>query len=388
MRPEKHTQATSTSGTPPKEVKLLEQIVPYAIHHRLTQNPHLCVASKVTSPGIRCSSRGPSGSIDVIIKDISKCNVATNPTVLLGHIERLARAVMCGTHRNSALSKKRQDQLRILVASFSKSRAEDYTDFQAWIDNITALSSSPIAKDLIKTATRVEHGVAPSRSRKAAGELSLQPATETTTAKATDAVLHIPKFLPYQPKSTRSLSVPDALREELFKPLKPTDKKEGFIYIFWDKEHFGKLKIGRTVNLERRLKEWDRDCGRQHSYHPAITRGELPTIPHYSRVERLMHIELKERRRQRHCEKCNRNHQEWFEVGDALVMRVFQKWRDWITQEPYALNTHTGEWVLRPEIAETLAEVCEPVHIDSTSRSPPRVRAVKTHKRKPKRRTI
>ena len=142
------------------------------------------------------------------------------------------------------------------------------------------------------------------------------------------------------------------------------------------------LKIGRTNDLERRLKEWNQDCGRTHAYHPAIVRGELPEIPHVSRVERLIHLELKDCRKQRFCANCNKNHQEWFKVAYALALEVFQKWQKWIVQKPYALDARTGEWVLRPEMMDTLSQVCQPVSIESKPQSPRQGRAARKGKRK------
>lgn len=133
----------------------------------------------------------------------------------------------------------------------------------------------------------------------------------------------------------------------------------GFIYLFWDKQHFGKLKIGFTKNIERRLKEWNRRCGREHSYLNHDNRSGAQ-MPHVHRVEKLIHTELKEYRQKRKFEGCGKNHHEWLHEGEVHAVKVAQKWQEWMMQEPYAVNEH-GEWELKPGMEDTLGSVCEPL---------------------------
>jgi hypothetical protein len=65
-----------------------------------------------------------------------------------------------------------------------------------------------------------------------------------------------------------------------------------------------------------------------------------------------------------------------------LALKVFQKWQDWITQEPYMFDVRTGEWVLRPDMMETLSQVCEPVSPELIKQPPLRKRAANNGKRK------
>ena len=93
------------------------------------------------------------------------------------------------------------------------------------------------------------------------------------------------------------LSVTEALDCVIKKPLGPRDLKKGFIYIFWEVGQLGMVKIGYTDNRERRLKHWSTCCKREYAYHKATSDNKLAEIPHMSRVEELMHIELKEYQR-------------------------------------------------------------------------------------------
>lgn len=118
------------------------------------------------------------------------------------------------------------------------------------------------------------------------------------------------------------------------------------------------LKIGRANNVQRRMNEWKRQCGynlsliRYYPYQPSSPahspaasprRGSAPPsppvprkVPHASRVERLIHIELAEFRAKESgkCEACGREHREWFEVEARRekikeVDSVVKRWVDW-----------------------------------------------------------
>jgi hypothetical protein len=106
------------------------------------------------------------------------------------------------------------------------------------------------------------------------------------------------------------------------------------------------LKIGRATNVQRRLNEWQRQCGYNLSlirYYPYIPSsspgGEVERkVPHSHKVERLVHIELIGRglrvADREKCEACGREHREWFEVeasrsAVADVDDVVRRWSDW-----------------------------------------------------------
>jgi hypothetical protein len=110
------------------------------------------------------------------------------------------------------------------------------------------------------------------------------------------------------------------------------------------------LKIGRAQNVQRRLNQWTRQCGynlsliRYYPYHSTTLSdtnvNELPRtprkVPNAHKVERLIHIELNEKRAQGSgkCKVCGREHREWFEVaasrdGVKVVDEVVRRWVDW-----------------------------------------------------------
>jgi len=138
------------------------------------------------------------------------------------------------------------------------------------------------------------------------------------------------------------------------------------------------LKIGRASNVQRRLNEWTRQCNynlsliRYYPYHPSspatpsqapsplpspsarpspsrrglstpMTSAQAPDtagadqprkVPHAHRVERLIHIELADKRVKRLCVGCGKEHREWFEVeasreGVRGVDAVVRRWVGW-----------------------------------------------------------
>ncbi|KAK3906403.1 meiotically up-regulated gene 113-domain-containing protein [Staphylotrichum tortipilum] len=109
------------------------------------------------------------------------------------------------------------------------------------------------------------------------------------------------------------------------------------------------LKIGRATNVQRRLNEWQRQCGYDLSlvrYYPYVPSSDdtataeevARKVPHSHKVERLVHIELAGRGMRvadrEKCEACGREHREWFEVEASRaavkeVDEVVRRWADW-----------------------------------------------------------
>jgi hypothetical protein len=129
------------------------------------------------------------------------------------------------------------------------------------------------------------------------------------------------------------------------------------------------LKIGRANNVTRRMNEWQRQCGYALSlvrWYPYVSSSAAPSpapsspgrnhgrsasasrpdagrressglvrkVPCVKRVERLIHLELAERRITKNCEVCGREHREWFEVdgtekGVKGVDETVRRWVAW-----------------------------------------------------------
>ena len=137
------------------------------------------------------------------------------------------------------------------------------------------------------------------------------------------------------------------------------------------------LKIGRASNVHRRMNEWTRQCNHHVSlirFYPYLptspsspspsythplhystsppTSSTFPTsytrpspnlvpspttprkVPHAHKVERLIHLELADKRVKRGCSTCGKEHREWFEVdgtrdGVKGVDEVVRRWVRW-----------------------------------------------------------
>lgn len=111
------------------------------------------------------------------------------------------------------------------------------------------------------------------------------------------------------------------------------------------------LKIGRAANVQRRMNQWQRQCGydiemlRYYPYSGGLSDGKATSAPgrtprltpHCRRVERLIHIELAGmglRADLTSCDACGRDHREWFEVeatreGVRKVDDVIRRWVSW-----------------------------------------------------------
>lgn len=111
------------------------------------------------------------------------------------------------------------------------------------------------------------------------------------------------------------------------------------------------LKIGRAANVQRRLNQWQRQCGHEVEilrYYPYLpgsqeSSGVVPHMTqHVHRVERLVHIELTGmglKKEAAKCDACGREHREWFEVeatreGIKAVDGVIRRWIEWDETNP------------------------------------------------------
>ncbi|KAI4152491.1 MAG: hypothetical protein L6R39_001797 [Caloplaca ligustica] len=114
------------------------------------------------------------------------------------------------------------------------------------------------------------------------------------------------------------------------------------------------LKIGRASNVQRRMNEWTRQCGynlsliRFYPYIPSSAQSPSPRasnsppspqvsprkVRHAHKVERLIHLELADKRVKMDCETCGKEHREWFQVdgdrqGVKAIDEVIRRWVRW-----------------------------------------------------------
>jgi hypothetical protein len=172
------------------------------------------------------------------------------------------------------------------------------------------------------------------------------PSTSNSPAPPPDDIASSLLPSPNRPNQRRRTS--DALRvaQSQYATTRGSDARPGTI----------RLKIGRTSNVHRRLNEWSRQCShnltliRYYPYSSSSSPSPSPArtsenhtsqetgrqVPHVRRVERLIHVELAERKikGQGRCAECGKEHREWFEVEatkDALrlVDDCVRRWVSW-----------------------------------------------------------
>ncbi|KAJ4313086.1 hypothetical protein N0V94_007120 [Neodidymelliopsis sp. IMI 364377] len=290
-------------------------------------------------------------------------------------IENFLAGAVCDLHRRVALSQPKANPrinvLRDLVVSLPNVSKRNIGIFKEWLEAILG-HSLPSFKAITNCDLPSFPQIAtiPALSTSRRSEM-LVNATEAVIGTVTPS--YSPKFNPYKAERSDSSSIAEALQSQIVVPLSETDKKEGLVYIFWDQQNFGMIKVGRTNDLDKRLEQWSRQCKMTYHYHQSSRNGSLLKVPHVQRIEKLIHIELVNYRKKRHCEGCGKTHIEWFDIDEAKAVKVYQKWRDWIVKEPYA-EDQTGKWTIRPEMLDTLAKVCEPVIFEKTKKESPQLR--------------
>ena len=133
----------------------------------------------------------------------------------------------------------------------------------------------------------------------------------------------------------------------LTKPLTPRDLQSGILYLYTRSSSPGFVKIGlTTVSIQSRFNAWSRECG----YTPLLA-DSFDNVPHIYRVEQLVHFELaKHWRVEKQCQKCSRQHREWFEITTEEAVRIAGLWAEWMSlADPYGSQGMLKE-VWRAEI--------------------------------------
>ncbi|ORX96257.1 DUF1766-domain-containing protein [Basidiobolus meristosporus CBS 931.73] len=154
------------------------------------------------------------------------------------------------------------------------------------------------------------------------------------------------------------------LQVEMSKPISDSDEP-GFIYVY-QTEELGSdgrnvhnfYKIGRTINLPRRLYQWNKGCGKLvklvESFPSDVSSSTSvpnPQSPYSHRLERLIHIHLADKYKVEpfYCGGCSRYHTEWFMVpcaahytvkypGWTLIREIIQHWLRYV----HALQANQG----------------------------------------------
>lgn len=154
-----------------------------------------------------------------------------------------------------------------------------------------------------------------------------------------------------QVKSTREVN--ETIKAELLKSHPAT---EGCIYGFLHPSNtrvrIGRdfthniqiIKIGRSVNIRRRMKEWRKKC----KYEPLVVLNI--EMPQHHRIERIVHHQLHNSRLREYpgCSGCGLQHNEWFRVSTIYASFLVSMWRDFAYRQPYGEDGKLlPDWLVR-----------------------------------------
>jgi hypothetical protein len=141
-----------------------------------------------------------------------------------------------------------------------------------------------------------------------------------------------------------------------------TDQKSGYIYTYWNPGNFGKVKIGFTAagTVEKRLAKW-RSAGCGHGVENLGSRGPTRKVPHVYRIEGLVFAELRDfRLKERDCP-CGKTHIEWFAQTHEHIVKVIEKWENFMTSEE-RYGPGIGGRFLRENLSDLdFEELCRPI---------------------------
>ncbi|KZL82880.1 hypothetical protein CI238_05363 [Colletotrichum incanum] len=161
-------------------------------------------------------------------------------------------------------------------------------------------------------------------------------------------------FTPYNPPALTSKINKDIL-EKLIAPFTKEERKAagtGYIYGYrLPKGHTTAsgtdtrrmIKIGYTNDPQRRMRQWASTC----HYAPDLVFKRL--APHHVKMEEVVHLHLaNERRWDRGCPGCGKNHKEFFEVDVEKAQAVVGMWAAWASLGPFDEEGRlTAYWAAR-----------------------------------------
>ncbi|KAJ6780086.1 hypothetical protein PWT90_01015 [Aphanocladium album] len=144
-------------------------------------------------------------------------------------------------------------------------------------------------------------------------------------------------------------------------PKRPSENEvnDGYVYLYQVPGNDSLVKIGFTTrDVTTRHEEWKQSCHRVPTVH-FPTAATCKAVPHARRLERLVHAELMEQRVRIYCERCEKQHIEWFEVSVAKGIEVIEKWSRWMEGRPYEKRKTRAvvKWYLKEIEVERLADV-------------------------------
>ena len=150
------------------------------------------------------------------------------------------------------------------------------------------------------------------------------------------------KFEPYDQGHSSVAEITNNVFKLLKEPLKKSKTTtKGYIYALSIESCPGYIKIGRTaVSIPSRRKAIERCV----SYSLRVYNdNDFYRVGNYERLERLIHEELRNQRQKFACRcrkkatdvDCSTVHGEWFAISEVKASEVINRWRKWMSSDPY-----------------------------------------------------
>ncbi|KAL1613290.1 hypothetical protein SLS54_010764 [Diplodia seriata] len=143
-----------------------------------------------------------------------------------------------------------------------------------------------------------------------------------------------------------------AVEKNLRKKLKESPNKSdraGCIYIMVSKSRPGLVKIGKSIDPDKRVSQLVAGCHLKELRTVYVRRN----VNYHARVESLVHLHLKPFNETWYCSHWKKGkpvegpHREWFHCEPDFARTVVDAWADWISLDPYADDVLEGGWAKR-----------------------------------------
>lgn len=372
----------------------LPKIVPLDAFDRLIESFENCVFF-LEKERRRCKRRlfNTLDEAPEILESLAGLNVRNDWDAIYPKLTRIVEMSLCGSpHRRRAI-----DELAALdcrMIKWANDRDNQIVDpvnsrmlalVEPWFRIICRDSDVKVMKlreRLAEEAKAKGEDGGPNTASKSTDGSTIATASESLIASQQTSIARLPgeiqrmqyiqTFSPFHPRGFEYLSVRQAIRKVLEKPLKESELEEKYLYIYWFSGNFGHVKIGVTDNVPNRLKSWEEKCkhtAQEHLQHPA---GQRKVVKYAERVEQLVHMELKEVRfEEAKCQGCGGRHIEWFRTSAEHAAKVIKKYSAWMESNPFEYDPRTYKWRLSSRIGEAkIREFCEPIVFQPLNSSP------------------
>ncbi|OJJ46057.1 hypothetical protein ASPZODRAFT_133022 [Penicilliopsis zonata CBS 506.65] len=333
------------------------KILPFEIQQHLTEDSSHCPAW--TRSRQRCKrTRQVDGKH--IVQSLQSLKTL-NPSEIFHCIDKIVEATVC-PHSHKKIAKRELQSWEEDFKNLSRIRDLNHI-FRPEDDRVLALVNWLFHLSKGSVSQLQNKSFTPSKPGK------------DDSSKVPPVLNLIQEFKPYATKKLTG-SVSEELAALLTKPLSTREiKEQGSMYIFWQPGNFGHLKIGKSGNVHRRMREWISQCKKPiEVFFPKLSEDgnsdaeEVQPVQHIYRVEALVQMELRYcRRTEARCPGCFKAHVEWFEIPRDIAVEVISKWMAWMRTCPYErrlIQVEEGEeeeqWVLKQQEEQRVSELSQP----------------------------